>query len=62
VCSISATVKFEVPDEIMLVIAEKEGGCPAQLTRNNNGTDDTFIGDFLGLTLYPTATHKILWS
>lgn len=40
VCSIAAAVKYEVPANIMLAIAEKEGGRPGQWKRNNNGTDD----------------------
>ena len=40
VCSISAAVKYEVPANIVLAVAEKEGGRPGQWVRNANGTDD----------------------
>jgi hypothetical protein len=40
VCSISAAVKYEVPANIMLAIAEKEAGKPGQWVRNTNGTHD----------------------
>ncbi len=39
-CSISAAVKYEVPVNIVLAVAEKEGGRPGQWKRNANGTDD----------------------
>ncbi len=40
VCSITAAVKYEIPANILLAIAEKEGGKPGQWVRNNNGTHD----------------------
>jgi hypothetical protein len=40
VCSISAAVKYEVPANIVLAVAEIEGGRPGQWKRNDNGTDD----------------------
>lgn len=40
VCSISAAVKYEIPANILLAIAEKEGGQPQQWIRNSNGTQD----------------------
>lgn len=40
VCSIAAAVKYEIPVNIMLAVAEKEGGRPGQLVRNANGTHD----------------------
>jgi hypothetical protein len=40
VCSISAAVKYEVPANIMLAVAEKEAGKPGQWVRNTNGTHD----------------------
>ncbi|HLP81977.1 MAG TPA: transglycosylase SLT domain-containing protein [Nitrosomonas sp.] len=40
VCSISAAVKYEVPANIMLAVAEKEAGKPRQWVRNTNGTHD----------------------
>lgn len=40
VCSISAAAKYEVPANIVLAVAEKEGGKPGQWVRNKNGTHD----------------------
>lgn len=40
VCSISAAVKYEVPANIVLAVAEKEAGKPGQWVRNSNGTHD----------------------
>lgn len=40
VCSITAAVKYQVPANIVLAIAEKEGGRPGQWVRNTNGTHD----------------------
>lgn len=40
VCSISAAVKYQVPANIVLAIAEKEAGKPGQWIRNSNGTHD----------------------
>ncbi len=40
VCSIEAAVKYEVPANIVLAVAEKEGGKPGQWVKNTNGTYD----------------------
>jgi hypothetical protein len=40
VCSIMAAVKYEVPANIVLAVAEKEGGTPRQWVKNSNGTYD----------------------
>ncbi|MGY0343472.1 lysozyme family protein [Xylella fastidiosa] len=40
VCSITAAVKYEVPANIVLAVAEQEGGKPGQWVRNTNGTHD----------------------
>jgi len=40
VCSITAAIKYEVPANILLAIAEKEGGRPGMLVPNKNGTYD----------------------
>ena len=40
VCSIMAAVKYEVPTNIVLAVAEKEGGKPEQWVKNSNGTFD----------------------
>jgi len=40
VCSIAAAMKYEVPANLMLAIAEKEGGRPGQWVRNGDNTYD----------------------
>lgn len=40
VCSITAAVKYDIPANIVLAIAEKEGGKPGQWVENTNGTYD----------------------
>jgi hypothetical protein len=50
VCSISAAVKYEVPANIVLAVAEKEAGKPGQWVKNTNGTHD--VGPMQFNTLY----------
>ena len=67
VCSISAAVQYDIPANIVLAIAEKEGGKPGQRVRNTNGTDDIgamqFNTDYLkdlakyGITANDVAAH-----
>ncbi|NMD08962.1 MAG: transglycosylase SLT domain-containing protein [Phyllobacteriaceae bacterium] len=40
VCSISAAAKYAIPANVVLAVAEKEGGKPGQWVRNSNGTHD----------------------
>ena len=40
ICSISSAVKYQVPANIVLAVAEKEAGKPGQWVRNSNGTHD----------------------
>ena len=40
VCSIAASVHYDVPANILLAVAEKEAGKPGQWVRNKNGTHD----------------------
>lgn len=40
ICSIAAAVKYDIPANIMLAIAEKEGGRVGQWVGNANGTYD----------------------
>ena len=49
-CSIAAAIKYEIPANIVLAIAEKEGGKPGQWVRNSNGTHD--IGSMQFNTAY----------
>jgi hypothetical protein len=40
VCSIAAAVRYQVPANIVLAVAEKEAGKPGQWVRNTNSTHD----------------------
>lgn len=46
VCSISAAAKYEVPTNIVLAVAEKEGGKPGQRVKNSNGSQDVGVMQF----------------
>ena len=59
VCAISASVKYKVPANIMLAIAEKEGGKPGQLVRNTNGTYDVGYMQFNTSYLRTLAKYGI---
>ncbi|ALS68414.1 hypothetical protein [Pandoraea apista] len=39
-CSIAAAVKYEIPANLMLAVAEQEGGSPGLVKRNGDGTVD----------------------
>lgn len=56
VCSIMAAVKYEVPVNIVLAVAEKEAGKPGQWVRNTNGTYD--VGAMQFNTHYLTDLKK----
>lgn len=40
VCAVAAAIRYDVPVNLMLAVAEKEGGQPGQWVRNPNGTHD----------------------
>ncbi len=40
VCAVSAAVRYEIPANIVLAVAEQEGGHPGQWVANTNGTYD----------------------
>jgi len=40
VCSIAASAKYEIPANILLAVADMEGGKPGQWVLNTNGTHD----------------------
>ncbi|PHX40066.1 hypothetical protein AO263_32305 [Pseudomonas sp. NZIPFR-PS5] len=40
VCSVTAAIKYEVPANLVLAVAEQEGGKPGQRVANSNGTED----------------------
>ena len=59
ICSISAAVKYEVPANIVLAVAEKEAGKPGQWVKNTNGTHDVGPMQFNTLYLGDLAGHGI---
>jgi len=54
ICSISAAAAYEIPANIVLAVAEKEGGKPGQWVPNPNGTYD------VGRMQFNTAYLKTL--
>ena len=58
-CSISAAVKYEIPANILLAIAEKEGGKPGQWVSNSNGTHDVGPMQFNTAYLHELARYGI---
>lgn len=58
-CSISAAAKYEVPANIVLAIAEKEGGRPGQWKANRNGTHDVGLMQFNTSYLSDLARYGI---
>ena len=64
VCSISAAAKYQVPANIVLAIAEKEGGRPGQWKANRNGTHDVGLMQFNtsylgGLARYGITANEV---
>lgn len=59
VCSIAAAAKYEIPANILLAIAEKEGGKPGQWVRNSNGTHDVGALQFNTAYLKDLAKYGI---
>lgn len=59
ICSISAAVKYNIPANILLAVAEKEGGKPGQRVRNNNGTYDVGAMQFNTSYLKDLAQYGI---
>ncbi|MFN7835525.1 MAG: transglycosylase SLT domain-containing protein [Burkholderiaceae bacterium] len=56
VCSITAAVKYEVPANLVLAVAEKEAGKPGQWVKNSNGTHD--VGPMQFNTSYLVELRK----
>lgn len=59
VCSIASAVKYQVPANIVLAVAEKEGGKPGQWVRNTNGTHDVGAMQFNTAYLRELARYGI---
>jgi hypothetical protein len=58
-CSISASLKYRVPANIMLAVAEQEGGTPGLWMRNANGTYDVGYMQFNTAYLRELARYGI---
>jgi Transglycosylase SLT domain len=56
VCSITAAVKYEVPANIVLAVAEQEAGKPGRWVENTNGTQD--VGPMQFNTTYLAELRK----
>ena len=59
VCSIQAAVQYEVPANILLAVAEKEGGKPGQWVQNANDTYDIGPMQFNAAYLSDLARYGI---
>jgi hypothetical protein len=59
VCSIVAAVKYEIPANIVLAVAEKEGGKPGQWVRNSDGSHDVGTMQFNTAYLRNLAPYGI---
>jgi len=46
VCSIAAAARYDLPANLVLAVAEQEGGQPGQWVRNANGTHDVGVMQF----------------
>jgi hypothetical protein len=56
VCAITAAEKYEIPANVLLAVAEKEGGKAGQWVRNTNGTFD--VGAMQFNTAYLKALNR----
>lgn len=56
VCSIEAANKYKLPPNILLAVAEREGGRPGQWVKNTNGTHD--VGSLQFNTAYLKSLRK----
>jgi hypothetical protein len=64
VCSIAASAQYRIPANVVLAVAETEGGKPGQWVRNTNGTHDVgplqFNTSYLGtLAKYGISTDDV---
>jgi hypothetical protein len=59
VCSIAAAAKYEIPANVLLAVAEMEGGKPGQWVLNANGTHDVGTMQFNTAYLRGLAKYGI---
>ena len=67
VCSIAAAAQYQIPANVVLAVAETEGGRPGQWVQNTNGTHDVgpmqFNTSYLGtLARYGITTADVAAS
>lgn len=62
ICSIAAAIKYRIPANIVLAVAEKEGGSPGQWRPNKNGTHDVGPMQFNTAYLTDLARYGIIAS
>jgi hypothetical protein len=58
-CSVAAAIKFNVPANVLLAVAEVEGGRPGLATPNTNGTRDIGYMQFNTSYLATLASYGI---
>ncbi|WP_308920637.1 hypothetical protein [Janthinobacterium sp. J1-1] len=58
-CAITSAIKYQVPANILLAIAEKEGGKPSMIIANKNGTYDIGPKQFNSAYLFELRKHGI---
>jgi hypothetical protein len=63
-CAISAAARYEIPANVLLAVAEKEGGKAGQWVRNTNGTFDVGAMQFnttylKALSRYGISAHDV---
>lgn len=59
ICSVIAAKRYQIPTNILLAVAEKEGGKPDQWVRNSNGTYDVGPMQFNTAYLGDLSRHGI---
>ncbi len=59
ICSVIAAVKYDVPANIILAVAEIEGGKPGRYVENTNGTYDVGTMQFNTAYLHELAKYGI---
>jgi len=59
ICSIEASVKYDVPANIVLAIAELENGRPGQYNRNDDGSHDVGTMQFNTNYLHDLSAYGI---
>lgn len=56
ICSIAGAIQYDVPANVIIAVAEQEGGRPGQWVRNTNGTFD--VGPLQFNTSYLAELEK----